>query len=53
MELLGELHADGLTLILVTHDRSVADHGDRLLTVRDGQIESDRLLVHPEPVLVH
>jgi len=53
MELLGELHADGLTLILVTHDRSVADNGDRLLTVRDGRIESDEALVHAASVLVH
>jgi putative ABC transport system ATP-binding protein len=53
MELLGELHADGLTLILVTHDRAVADHGDRLLTVRDGRIESDETLLHREPALVH
>ncbi len=50
MELLGELHEEGLTLILVTHDPVVAEHGDRLLTVRDGQIESDRSLAG-EPAL--
>ncbi|HSP70764.1 MAG TPA: ABC transporter ATP-binding protein [Gaiellaceae bacterium] len=53
MQLLGELHAEGLTLILVTHDRAVAEHGDRLLVVRDGQIVADESLVHAhEPVLV-
>jgi putative ABC transport system ATP-binding protein len=53
MQLLGELHAEGLTLILVTHDRAVAEHGDRLLVVRDGQIVADESLVHEhEPVLV-
>jgi len=51
MVLLGELHAEGLTLILVTHDRAVADHADRLLTVRDGQLVADESLVHqPLPV---
>ena len=45
MDLLGELHAEGLTLILVTHDPAVAEHGDRLLVVRDGRIVSDEALV--------
>ena len=50
MELLSELHHDGLSLILVTHDRAVAEYADRLLVVRDGQIVSDDALAH-EPVL--
>ena len=33
MELLGELHAEGLSIILVTHDPTVAAHADRLITV--------------------
>ena len=28
MELLGELHAEGLSIILVTHDPTVAAHAD-------------------------
>ena len=38
MELLGELHAEGLSIILVTHDPTVAAHADRLITVRDGRL---------------
>jgi putative ABC transport system ATP-binding protein len=41
MELLNELHAEGLTLILVTHDSTVARQGTRLITVRDGRIVED------------
>jgi putative ABC transport system ATP-binding protein len=41
MELLMELHAEGLTLILVTHDSTVAAQGTRLITVRDGRIVED------------
>ena len=41
MELLAELHAEGLTLILVTHDSTVAALGNRLITVRDGRIVED------------
>jgi len=35
------------TLILVTHDRTLADHADRVLTLSDGQVLSDELVVHP------
>jgi putative ABC transport system ATP-binding protein len=41
MELLEELHAEGLTLILVTHDSTVAARGTRLITVRDGRVVED------------
>ena len=41
MELLNELHGEGLTLILVTHDSTVAAQGTRLITVRDGRIVED------------
>jgi putative ABC transport system ATP-binding protein len=45
IDLLGELHQEGLTIILVTHDPTVAAHADRLITVRDGRLVEDRLLV--------
>jgi putative ABC transport system ATP-binding protein len=44
MELLSELHAEGLTVVLVTHDRGVASSADRLVTVRDGEIVADEAL---------
>jgi putative ABC transport system ATP-binding protein len=43
IELLGELHAEGLTIVLVTHDPTVAAHADRLITVRDGCLVGDTL----------
>jgi len=49
IELLGELHEDGLTIILVTHDPTIAAHADRLITVRDGRLVEDKLLVGPTP----
>jgi putative ABC transport system ATP-binding protein len=45
--LLGELHVEGLTIILVTHDATVAAHADRLITVRDGRLVEDKLLMGP------
>src|SRR4029079_16604465 len=44
IELLGELHHEGLTIMLVTHDPTVAAHADRLITVRDGRLVADELL---------
>jgi len=53
MELLGELHKEGLSLILVTHDPTVAAHADRLITVRDGRIVADEPLgTAPVPTTV-
>ena len=41
MELLRELNAEGLTLILVTHDEGVGRSASRLVRMRDGAIVSD------------
>lgn len=42
MELLAQLQREHqTTLVLVTHDREVAAHASRLLTMRDGRIISD------------
>lgn len=44
MELLGELHRDGLTLILVTHDQDIGASAGRRIEVRDGRIVADERL---------
>ena len=41
MGIIQRLHDEGRTIILVTHDRAVALHADRIITIRDGHIESD------------
>ena len=38
MDLLGRLHADGRTLLVVTHSAEVAAHAGRILQMCDGQI---------------
>jgi putative ABC transport system ATP-binding protein len=42
--LLGELHAGGQTIVLVTHDPRVATVADRLLTLRDGRVVDETRL---------
>ena len=41
MRLFDELHDQGKTLILVTHDPSVGQRAHRTIRLRDGEIESD------------
>jgi putative ABC transport system ATP-binding protein len=49
MELLGRLHRDGQTVLLVTHDAKLATrHAARVISVMDGKIVDDALLESPE-----
>jgi putative ABC transport system ATP-binding protein len=41
MEMFDTLHADGQTIILVTHEDHIAQHALRTIRLRDGKIESD------------
>jgi putative ABC transport system ATP-binding protein len=42
LALLDEIHAQGNTVILVTHEEDVAARARRVVRLRDGKIESDR-----------
>jgi macrolide transport system ATP-binding/permease protein len=42
LRLLSELHHDGHTIIIVTHDPKVAAHAERVIEISDGEIISDR-----------
>ena len=41
VELLRELHGDGLTLVMVTHDDGIGAAAPRLVRMRDGRVVSD------------
>src|SRR5574344_554155 len=43
MDILTELNAQGHTIILVTHDPKIAAHAHRVITIKDGAIESDSI----------
>jgi len=51
MQVFGELHAQGQTIMLVTHEHDIAEHASRVVTLRDGLISSDVLngSKHPAP----
>jgi putative ABC transport system ATP-binding protein len=41
IELIEELHATGATIVVITHNLEIAEAFPRVVTLRDGQIESD------------
>jgi putative ABC transport system ATP-binding protein len=41
MRLFERLHREGNTIILVTHEKDIADHALRTIHIRDGRIEKD------------
>ncbi|HSD13849.1 MAG TPA: ABC transporter ATP-binding protein [Flavobacterium sp.] len=41
MNLFNEIHANGNTVILVTHEEDIAKHAHRIIRLKDGMIESD------------
>lgn len=49
MSLLYDIHRQGTTIILVTHEREIAEHCQRVVHIRDGLIENIETLKEREP----
>jgi len=43
LKILEDLNVEGNTIIIITHDRDIAEHAKRLITVRDGHVTSDEM----------
>jgi putative ABC transport system ATP-binding protein len=50
MDILGQIHSNGNTIILVTHETDIANFARRIVRLRDGLIESDK---KNEPIPAH
>ncbi|MBN2879566.1 MAG: ABC transporter ATP-binding protein [Clostridia bacterium] len=42
MEMIENLHGKGNTIILITHDKDIAEHATRVINILDGRITSDK-----------
>ncbi len=47
MRVFGNLHAQGQTVILVTHEPDIAAHAHRVVVLRDGKVDSDKRNASP------
>ena len=51
MQILRELHSEGRTVILITHDNEIAEQADRIIKIRDGKIVSDTGMENHETMI--
>ncbi len=47
MDIIGKIHAAGNTVILVTHEEDISQYAHRIIRLRDGLIESDKVNANP------
>ena len=47
LDVFKRLHAQGRTILMVTHDEAVAEHADRVIVVKDGNVAEDRPVDQP------
>ncbi len=47
MDILGKIHNDGNTVILVTHEEDISGFAHRVIRLKDGEVESDKINNHP------
>jgi putative ABC transport system ATP-binding protein len=43
MNIFGKIHQDGNTVILVTHEEDISNFAKRIIRLRDGVVESDKM----------
>jgi len=48
MGLFNDIHANGNTVILVTHEEEIAQHAHRVIRLRDGVLETDQVIAEPD-----
>jgi len=50
MDILCKIHQDGNTVVLVTHEEDISSFAHRIIRLKDGLIETDKLNAHPSVI---
>ena len=50
MDILGKIHAEGNTVILVTHEEDISTFARRIIRLKDGQVDSDKINANPSAI---
>jgi putative ABC transport system ATP-binding protein len=50
MDILGKIHADGNTVVLVTHEDDISQFAHRIIRLKDGLIETDKMNANPATI---
>ena len=53
MDILGKIHNEGNTVVLVTHEEDIAGFAHRVVRLRDGIIETDKVNNNPSIIAQH
>jgi putative ABC transport system ATP-binding protein len=51
MEMLGKIHSDGNTVVLVTHEEDISMFAHRVVRLKDGLIETDKINANPSIIV--
>ena len=51
MEMLGKIHSDGNTVVLVTHEEDISMFAHRVVRLKDGLIETDKINANPSTIV--
>jgi putative ABC transport system ATP-binding protein len=47
MDILSKIHNEGNTVILVTHEEDISQYAHRVIRLRDGVVETDKINANP------
>lgn len=47
MDIIGKIHTEGNTVIIVTHEEDISSFAHRVIRLKDGLVETDRINEHP------
>ena len=51
MDILGKIHDDGNTVILITHEEDISHFAHRIIRLKDGLVETDRANENPSRIV--